>query len=312
MHVWGDEIEIIDARTQPASNQEFWTAKAKGEYSQVHGHFYARLQDWEQLPAWRRDRLRTIAVGVSLRTSVLIARSSCRLWDIPLIEHEAPAMAAVTEGAKLRGRKYWPKGVVMKQIHIPEADIIESNGLRYTWLRRTVIDQCRFGTFADGLVAVEGYLRRPENTSLHSLRLKMESMGRVAGIRKVQRVLKCASPLSESVAESFAKAVIVQSGLVKRLEQQVEVCTPEGEYRLDFVADNWLNIEVDGQSKYEGDDEETRDVLLRERARERAILNAGFTMIRASWRGIASGELLVDIKNAYKRREALLRVAQSG
>lgn len=69
-------------------------------------------------------------------------------------------------------------------------------------------------------------------------------------------------------------------------DQQVEVATRRGRYRLDFA---WVKLKVglefDGDVKYFAYGP-TAEVLLRERKRERALMEDGWLLLRIEWRDL--------------------------
>ncbi|MDU0479362.1 hypothetical protein QVA66_08930 [Staphylococcus chromogenes] len=248
-----------------------------------------------------------MAVGKAALNSIIVGRSACRLWHLPLLRSSGDITVSTAGGRSSTGKRHWPEGVRMQQLQIPPGDVLEWKGVRVTSLERSVIDLCRFEPFADGLVTAEGYLRQGPPNHISRLERKAAEMGRVRGIRQVRKILALADHLSESPAESYAKAVIHEAGLTKTLFQQVAVESSAGIFRLDFLADGWLAIEVDGEVKYALPPDELAEALRRERAREKAILNLGYTLIRASWKQIADGTLLADIRQAYHVRNTRLR-----
>lgn len=310
MTVWGDDIAIFDIRKRLLSDEQFWSDKSAGSYAQVHAYYYASAKEWSVLSPWRRDRIRAIAVAKAMPTCALSGRSACQYWGIAVLGYNAPVEVVSLSKAQLRGRKSWPDRVHMRKFHVLAADIVQEDGFRVTSRERSLLDLCRFGTFTEGLVAVEDYLRSPESLGNRYLVQKLESMGPVQGVRRARSVLTEATVLSESVAESLAKAKILESQLFEKLDQQVEVRSPQGYFRLDFLADDWLNIETDGDIKYPSDPAELSEVMKRERAREKAVLNMGYTTVRASWRDIIDGTLIKNLKEAIVQREQRLSRAR--
>jgi len=90
-------------------------------------------------------------------------------------------------------------------------------------------------------------------------------------------------------------------------ELQVQVFTPSGLWvaRGDF---GWRRKRVigefDGRVKYVGPPEEVADVVMREKAREQAIRDAGWWVVRWNWKDLAN-------PTAFRQRiEAAFRAAE--
>ncbi|MDU0478979.1 hypothetical protein QVA66_06980 [Staphylococcus chromogenes] len=287
MAVWGD-FEIFNTATQPAEALDFWVAYHRGAYVRVHGTFVAHREQWNALNPWDRDRIRTLVVAAASPTTVLVGRSACRYWDLPLASHEGIVELGYDGGRTIKSRKLWPPGVAYRRITLPASHLCEKDGLRITSVERSVLDFCRWHPFGESLALVEGYLRKFPRRDTWLLQKKLAEMGRVPGVRACRKVLKYASRGSQSVAESLAKALLIENSLGSVRRQQVEVYGPDWRYFIDFVIDDWLAIEIDGDVKYTGPGLDK--VLLNERKREKRIRNAGYTLLRFDWKQLHNGE----------------------
>jgi very-short-patch-repair endonuclease len=105
------------------------------------------------------------------------------------------------------------------------------------------------------------------------------------GVVTLRRALENADARSESPGETLTR------DLVKRLriespDLQVEVPTREGTYRIDLAwREKKVALEFDGKVKY-FDYAPTDEVLYRERQRENALIEQGWTVIRIKWRDL--------------------------
>jgi hypothetical protein len=157
-----------------------------------------------------------------------------------------------------------------------EVTIVES--IPCTALAGTVL---RYGSGVDlrrALIAVEAALRA-HPALREQLEAELRERPPTRGVRQLRRVLEIASPLSESPLESIARLVWMQVGLPAP-EQQVALYL-RGRFiaRVDFL---WraarLVVEVDGFAKYANAGEHRA-----EKARQNAIVAAGYTVLRFTW-----------------------------
>ncbi|WP_336856846.1 hypothetical protein [Sinomonas albida] len=164
-----------------------------------------------------------------------------------------------------------------------EEDLSVVRGLPSTSLERTVVDSSRMLRRGQAQIVMD-----------HGLRLGIDR-GRVdalldeaegkRGIRTARAAWALASALSESPGESLLRYLLSLMPF-EMPEQQVEVSTRRGLYRLDFA---WVKLKVglefDGDLKYFAYGP-TAEVLVRERKRERALLEDGWVLLRIEWRDL--------------------------
>ncbi len=198
-------------------------------------------------------------------------------------------------------------GVVCHRGTVPESEIVESDGLRFTSPLQTAVDLARTSPLPQALVTMDAALRlrtlalseatyvsqdrRVEDptgqaratTELHAV---VARCGSRPGATHARRAAAAASPLAESPAESFSRGHLLLAGIVP-LGLQVRVRDADGrERRLDFLLTPGLAGEVDGMVKYDGADgahrlreEKNRDLLL-ERVDVRTIRWTGVEIFR--------------------------------
>lgn len=251
---------------------------------------------------WERDRIRTLVIGAASPSAVLIGRSACRYWGFPLLSHEGDAELGYDNGRTIKSRKQWPPGVVYRRVTLPPTHVLHKDGLRVTTVERSVLDFCRWHSFRESLVVVEGYLRKYPRRDIWLLEKKLAELGRSPGVGNCRRVLAYVSRKSHSAAESLAKALIIEGELGSNRQQQVEVSGAGWRHFIDFVLDGWLAIEVDGDVKYSSDERELELTLLEERKREKRILNAGYTLLRFDWKQLNNGEFERQVREALENR----------
>lgn len=176
---------------------------------------------------------------------------------------------------------------------------------RVTSIERTAIDLARTLSFDHAVAILDAALRLGAEPVLLG-EVAAAAAGR-KGVRVAREALGFADRRSESVGESISRARMLQVGLPAP-ELQVEVFTPSGFWvaRGDF---GWRRERVigefDGKIKYIGPPEEVADSVMREKAREQAIRDAGWWVVRWSWKDLANPQ-------AFRQRiEAAFRAAES-
>ena len=124
----------------------------------------------------------------------------------------------------------------------------------------------------------------------HALRMKMvradelsavlEAQARWPWAERAERVLRLASPLSESPGESFSRLFFAERG-IEQPRQQVELHRRDGRLvaRVDFLwpADGVVG-EFDGMGKYD-----SPDALRAEKIRQEEIESLGHAVVRWTW-----------------------------
>lgn len=163
------------------------------------------------------------------------------------------------------------------------AEVTTIDGFRVTSLERTAIDLARESTYLQAVAILDAALGMRADPSM--LQAILEDAAHCRGIQTARAALGFADPRSESVGESFSRVKIAQLHLPAP-ELQYVVRTPAGVFiaRTDFA---WLDQRVigefDGRTKYLGSPEEVADVVMREKTREQAIRQQGWTIARWTW-----------------------------
>lgn len=143
---------------------------------------------------------------------------------------------------------------------------------------------------ADWLLSVRG-------CSAGQLRQEIYRMGRFVGKKTALACVDHATGASESAYESLFRA-----GLIQRKVTGWRFQVTLGRYRPDFLFDDFLIVEIDGRSKYA---DNTREVLMRERDRERALTNMGYVVLRLYPEDLHDMDRVVaEITRARKARKA--------
>ncbi|QTH59313.1 hypothetical protein J5O04_10990 [Corynebacterium hindlerae] len=297
MSIWGNGIEVHDIRKVPGSDREFF----KKRWVQVHGAFRVLESDWVELTEAARQRIRIKAVGLHAGTAMIVGKAAGELWRLWILDTRYPIELSYPKNRAVPPKHQWKPGVKYRRMHVPREDWLEWKGIRLTTLERTVIDICRFESFAQGLAAVESYLKK--GNCAKALYSTWSQIGNLHGKKKFLKVMKWAGDTSESAGESLAKALMIEAGIdMSKVQQNPEVVVNGKTYRVDFLYDSWLTIEINGEEKYQGKYGDPITIMRNERRREEDFLNDGYSRISTNWADMHSGKFIHLLKKRIAER----------
>ncbi len=260
--------QILNTRRLTCGH-EVWNSLAEGELITVAPQFLFPTDLWNSLPRHEQQFVKVVAVGRSMRSTVLVGRSAARfagMWVVALTPEKVEvASPKGSVGPSLRSNPDY----AVKRFRLSERQTYEHEGVKATVSARTAIDIARLHGFVEGLVAFDWVLRVGLRRSM--VLKELQRMGPFQGKEVVVRCLQYATDLSESPFESLARALLIEAGYDPEPQHVI------GSYRADLVVDGWLLIEIDGDSKYEHDTELT---IKRENDRKKRIENKGYKVLR--------------------------------
>jgi very-short-patch-repair endonuclease len=166
---------------------------------------------------------------------------------------------------------------------LPTEDCTTIGQLPVTSLERTLVDSARILRRGQAQIVMDHGVRLGADPSRVE-ELLTEAQGK-RGVRIARAAWESASGLCESPGESLLRYLLGRMPF-DMPEQQVEVPTRLGRYRLDFA---WvklkIGLEFDGDVKYFAFGP-TAEALVRERKRERALIEEGWILLRVEWRDL--------------------------
>ena len=273
-----------------------------GELIRLRPGVYVRTEDWQQTPAWERERTRIRAVSEQVPgCRVLIQQSAAAIWGLPVI---GPTPSVLLLGSpashgRCRGGLRWTQRALLEPVET-------FDGMLLTSRAQTVLDMAAHLDFEHAVPAMDQVLRVDRARGLpplskellRDLTLKLPFRTKQA---KARRVVDFADPRSESPGESYSRAVLHRFGFPAP-ELQHEFSTPEGRFRSDFYwKDQLLVGEFDGAVKYGVKGSAlppSWETLTQEKRREDAIRASGVRIVRWSW---------TDIRRPSEHPESLVR-----
>jgi hypothetical protein len=251
------------------------------------------------------------------RHALLVAATMATLRRPAVVSHQSAAV--------LMGFPLW--GVALDHVHItrrPPAssqatgplrahvarlrddEVITVGGLAVTDPTRTVLDLARSLPFDSAVVAVDGALNG-KLVSAEVIRRRLTDLAGTRGSRHAARVIAFADARSESVGESRSRVVLADLGLTPSGLQH-QVWSTDGEFlgRADFAWEEAGVLgEFDGRVKYGRllrPGQAAGDVVFEEKRREDAMRDAGWEMVRWTWRDLATPEELGNrVTRAHER-----------
>ena len=218
--------------------------------------------------------------------------------------YRTPPLVHVTREANPHVDEGHEPSVRRHHTPMPPQDRASVRGVPVTSLARTLVDCIRTLPRDGALVACDSMFRRGADPGEVS-RIMSASRGK-RGVVQAREILDLCDPRSGSPGESVVRLAASDVGL-PRPECQLEVPTARGTYYVDLGwEDVRLAVEFDGELKYEDHPEEVRRT---EAARQRALEDAGWIVVRVRWEDLGDPEALEHLlRGAYlaARRRSLL------
>lgn len=282
------ELARLDVDDRP-----FRRALARGELVRIHRGAYLRSEEWDRLDRYQRYRRQVMAVSLASRSHpVLTHESAAAVWGIPTIGRRSAVIHVLTTPASGSRAE---NGVYRHAMAVDDADVLESGGVRFTSLRRTLFDLARDAPFASAVAGVDWALRPGREEPKPVIELSVLSdyamrVGNRRGARRTSRVLSFADPRSESRGESLSRVAIAELGFPAP-ELQVDLRDRDGlAGRVDFLwPEHRLIGEFDGDGKY-GDGGWA--AVLDEKRREDRLRRLAHGMVRWDWATAWTGPAL--------------------
>lgn len=242
--------------------------------------------------AQRLHRLKAIAVATvgdaDTQAIPLSHASAAAVHGLPLLKPDIEyvhVMSGKKSGGFIQGHRH------VHAAPFGDDEIVEVNGILVTTLERTAVDVATSGTFAQALAAFDQALRTdasPEKIA------QILADRRRRGVRVARRALKLADPLSETVAESWSRAQMIEAGLpIPRLQHEFR--GRRGTYCSDFDWDERVIGEFDGMVKYgrlRKPGTTIEDSVMQEKRREDDLRTLGAIVVRWTWTELEKGAVV--------------------
>ncbi|MGV0326748.1 hypothetical protein ACUY2E_07355 [Corynebacterium confusum] len=234
---------LINLSKTPSNHPFVWHRIETGALLRVAGRFAVSARYFHSLPHQEQGRLRAIAAGLSSYSAVAISAAAAHMHRLPVA---GPAANAPTE-MSLPNNNLPPHdrhipGIMFRKTRLNQHDIID--GIRCVNPARAVIDVARFHGFISGLIA--GDAARALGITPTDFRREIEFLGRARNIQIARRVAELSNPSVRHVGESYARALILSSGLLRPHLNDMKLCTFASTGALiGILLNNWLAVEVE-------------------------------------------------------------------
>ena len=301
-------FSLVDAESEGVSRGRLRAAVSAGRVLRLRRDAYAVMPvafpDGSPVALARR----ALAGLGSARTAVT-GRTGVELHRLPFIKprgrnddrHGVEVLVHVDDAARL-GRI--STGAILRPCSDWPDDLAVVSGVTVTSAMHSAIDVVRMGirpghrVRAEALAIPEALVLLDAATSMAGARTAREGISLLesmrprfwhcSGIRAVDIATPHVDPLAESPLESWSRGYMIVYGVPAPLTQQVVTGVDGQDYRVDFC---WPGLKVigeaDGLAKYGDTPEQVREAKRREFARQRALEEAGWTVIRWTWDELA-------------------------
>lgn len=228
---------------------------------------------WQRSRQWQRYRYLCIAAALKYPGRFLTEGAAASIHGMWLPDPSDQIIAGSPTGRSLTFvRTIDPQVQVLQRCRsVPVGEVILAEGLAVTSLAWTATSIAAAvpaeSDSPTAIMALESALHLG-TTKEDLIRCSVDCGGNRRG-PALEKWIDLAGIRSESAAESFMRAILLDMGLTEHL-QQVVIEDAHGNFvgRVDFLLPH-LNVifEVDGESKYEGLDTESRSAATKERHR---------------------------------------------
>lgn len=268
----------------------------------------------DNYPQWElfRERMLALAQRTASRTEPKFGYSgliAALAYNIPAMGFPLRLEMRFTDGKKRSNSKVGVIGarggvpVHRLQPPIPLTAITEISKIPVVSIPYLLCEVLIHGMLRESLPAADALVRRALGESRH---LNSEQKAAFNDLKQATRKvitqelthketklalsrLRLVSPLAESALESIVRADLTEMG-VQEIVEQHEIVTPGGVFYADlYLPAANLIIECDGEAKYALDPDKSA-----ERRRQEQIEQAGFQVIRISWKQAKDRDYLLQ------------------
>ncbi|WP_157981625.1 type IV toxin-antitoxin system AbiEi family antitoxin domain-containing protein [Protaetiibacter intestinalis] len=276
--------------------RELTRAVERGELVKLRRGSYVPVRRWDSAGPRERHLLRAVAASRAARRELPFAgATAAAIWE--MWQHSYPEEVSFLDEWKGGGRS--EPGVRRITAAASSAFVRRVDGHLVTGVARTAIDVARSaGDFTTAVGTLDWALwrRNPNRVTREELAAELKKLPTTLRRRFVERAIAFASPMSDSYAESYARALMYVLGYEVPV-LQLEFPHATGSYFVDFAWPAYLVIaEIDGFGKYLDPSMNAGDparVVLAEKLREDELRRRGYHVIRVYWSDLTNPVALV-------------------
>ncbi|MBT1194062.1 type IV toxin-antitoxin system AbiEi family antitoxin [Rhodococcoides kroppenstedtii] len=289
-------MTLYHRRTGDHTDRQLHGLVRDGSLARVRRGTYTDGKLWRSASDADRYRLAVHAAMTCRAQAVASHDSAAALLGLPVLAPRRDRVHVTVDG---RGGGKTTAATVEHRVPLSDVDVTVVDGVRVTTPARTALDLACVRPAVHGLCAVESSLR----LGAEDLPGVLRRMGRRHGIQLARRAVERASPLTESLGESFSRALMLGWPEIPEPRLQHEFRDEHGLFvaRTDFDWDGRLVGEFDGAVKYEGGGL----TVVQEKLREDALRALGVHVVRWTWQDLLHPERLRAILTKALARAGL-------
>jgi hypothetical protein len=253
---------------------------------------YVDTEQWQSQDERSQYLTRIRAVWETRRHEMVLSHwSAAAIHNLPILD-AWPTKTHVTVGKVSGGRSR--NDVVKHALRIPDADVVEVDGLLVTSVARTVIDMAVSAGYltavmvADRALLVDRFARVPPMAQRDELWTTFGRRGNFQGRQRAKFVVQFAATRSESPLESVSRA---NMHLVRCPPPELQISFRDAHGYIGDTDFRWEQFrvagEADGRAKYLEEPlrggRTTAEVLVDEKLREDRIRATGESVTRWPW-----------------------------
>lgn len=263
-----------------------------GEVVEASRGLYARAAYWKQLKPDKQTLHVVRGMQLAHPDRIFCGETASLVWGLPVSYARLTTIFVATRGHGRKARE-GTRGQPLTWRHVESDDFKVVDGVRVTPLASTAFDCLCSMPFPDALAVADATLRA-SGKGHEAMRRELAATGHERrGIRRVIGIMGYADALSESWAESVARAHVITQGFAMP-ELQVPFSQPLDPGRIFRVDMTWTRAdgslvlcEVDGHQKYEDEQmlhgRSTARVLADEQHREAQLTLYGHPILRLDY-----------------------------
>jgi hypothetical protein len=186
-----------------------------------------------------------------------------------------------------QGSRWRDEAVAVLVCGLPPQHLVRVDGIPATSPARTVVDLARWVTFRSGVVVADSALRT--GVTRHEVERVARECRRWPVVRKARAATAFADRRAATPLESISRVAFHEMGLPAPDLQVPLVWDDFGNPTtiVDFYWEEFRVVgEADGLLKYDGDGDEQRDALRREKLRQEELEDLNFIVVRWTWEQI--------------------------
>ncbi|MDO4762040.1 MAG: hypothetical protein Q4A31_08995 [Corynebacterium sp.] len=267
---------------------------------------------FDRLPVWQKRKLRARACVLSYPRAVLSGWAAADILGIGVLARDdVIGEVCLTYAGKVRsgGSRSLGEAILFSNRDLPVEDIVEVDGVQCTSIARTFVDIQYYYGELESLCFIESALSVVSGLTKEEIASRLRQLDGLRGVVGAKKVLARAQHRVGSVMETYLRYLIEKAsrgqyrGLVKTIEVQACVSTPEGNRFPDLLINGWLIVEFDGVSKYGDTIAEFRRAKRLEEHRQILLLKQGFRIVRCTYQDVGPGlvEVIMSMLSGSRR-----------